>query len=98
MKTIFDKPLIDIPPAHPDMPDPVHNERDLWLGIDRATGYLGFSLEDVALIFRHSRPAAIMGFARLGADLNASRDVPTNIGGLNAILGCLRGLLREAKE
>jgi hypothetical protein len=53
---LFD--LDDLPGPHPDCPDPVHNERVLWLGIDVAERFLGFSLEDIILVFRHSRPAA----------------------------------------
>jgi len=58
---------------------------------------LGFALGDIALMFRHSRHAAILGFAQLGGDLNASELPHTNVVNLNATLGCLRGLLREAK-
>jgi hypothetical protein len=93
MKAIFEPPLIDIPRAHRDTPDPMHDDRDLWLGLDRAEQYLGFTLEDIALMFRHSRHAAILGFAHLGgAAASDHADV------INAMLNCLRGLLREAKE
>ena len=66
----FERPLFELPPAPPDMPDPVHNDRDLWNGIDVATEYLGFTLEDIAILFRYRRPAAIWHLAKLGAVLN----------------------------
>jgi hypothetical protein len=88
----FVKPIIDLPPAHPDMPDPVCREDDLWQGIDWATEYLGLSLEDVVRVFWHSRPAAIMGFAGFGAELVASDPSAAHV---NSLVGCLRGLLRE---
>ena len=41
------------------MTDPMHNDRDLQNGLYILERYMGFSLEDIALLFRHSRPAAI---------------------------------------
>jgi len=72
----FEPSILDIPPAHPDCPDPVHSERDLWLGIDMATAHLGFTLEDVALLFRRNRPCAIAMFARFGGMLVDRRPRP----------------------
>jgi hypothetical protein len=65
---LFD--LHDLPGPHPDCPDPVHNERDLWLGIDVAERFLGFSLEDISLVFRHARPTVIGLFCAIGAQLD----------------------------
>jgi hypothetical protein len=96
MKAIFETPLIDLPPARPTRPDPICDARDLWLGLDRAEQYLGFSLQDIAQIFRHDRWAAVYGFALLGSHLRATRSAPTDV--VNAVLDNLRGLLREAKE
>jgi hypothetical protein len=66
--------LHELPGSHPD--DPVHSESDLWFGIDMATAHLGFTLEDVALLFRRNRPCAIAMFARLGGMLVDRRPRP----------------------
>src|SRR5262249_60898670 len=47
--------------------DPIHRTVDLWRGLDVAERYLGFSLEDLALIFRYARPAAIWHLFAIGA-------------------------------
>jgi len=93
MKAIFETPLIDIPRAHSNRPDPICDARDLWLGLDHAEQYLGFSLQDIAQIFRH-RWAAVYSFAMLGSHLRATKSAPTDA--VNALLDSLRGLLREA--
>jgi hypothetical protein len=106
---LFD--LHDLPGPHPGCPDPVHNERDLWLGIDVAERFLGLSLEDIFLVFRHSRPAAISILRAIGAQLDdrtldnpkpgchwAQLSPGANGEYLNAMVGSLRGLLSETKE
>jgi len=106
---LFD--LHDLPGPHPGCPDPVHNERDLWLGIDVAERFLGFSLEDITLVLRHSRPAAISILCAIGAQLDDrtlgdpkpeaywARLSPKGNGEyLNAMVGSLCGLLSETKE
>src|SRR6266404_2914487 len=49
----FEPPILDLPPADPELPDPIHNERDLWNGIDHATERLGLSLEKIVAMFRY---------------------------------------------
>src|SRR5262245_37830871 len=49
--------------------DPIHRTADLWRGIDIAERFLGFSLEDLGLLFRHSRPATVSILFRVGAEL-----------------------------
>ena len=61
----FDPPILNIPPARWDCPDPVRLESDLWLGIDSATAHLGFSLADVASLLRYNRPCAIFALSRI---------------------------------
>ena len=63
-------PLFDLGTSDPLSPDPMHNESNLWNGLYISERYMGFSLEDIALLFRHSRPAAIGYLAQLGAVLN----------------------------
>jgi hypothetical protein len=74
--------------------DPIHSERNLQNGLYIAEQYLGFSLRDIALLFRYSRPAAIGYLAQLGAVLNP--DGSTGI--IPAAAGELRKLLDEARE
>jgi len=76
------------------MTDPMHNDRDLQNGLYILERYMGFSLEDIALLFRHSRPAAIGYLAQLGAALNP--DGSTGL--IPAAADKLRKLLRKAKE
>src|SRR5262249_20515589 len=94
MKAIFETPLIDLPPARPNRPDPVYDVRDLWLGLDRAEQYLGFTLQDIVQIFRHDRWAAVYSFAMLGSHLRTTKSARADV--TNALLDSLRGLLREA--
>jgi hypothetical protein len=54
--------------------DPMHSERNLQNGLYIAEQYLGFSLRDVALLFWHSRPAAIGCLAQLGEVLLRTAD------------------------
>jgi hypothetical protein len=75
------------------MTDPMHNDRDLQNGLYILERYMGFSLEDVALLFWHSRPAAIGYLAQLGAVLN-----PDGSTGLIPAAHKLRKLLCEAKD
>lgn len=103
---LFD--LHDLPGPHPGCPDPVHNDRDLWLGIDMATAHLGFTLEDVALLFRRNRPCAISMLSRFGGMLVDRRPQPgeswailrePDKGALfNTAAGNLRGWLNEIRE
>jgi hypothetical protein len=46
--------------------DPIHRTVDLWRGIDVAERHLGFSLEDLALMFRHNRPGTIWRLFPIG--------------------------------
>src|SRR5262249_31114559 len=66
----FEKPLFELPPAPPDMPDPVHNEHDLWRGIEAAERFEGLTLDDIKLVFQYRRPAAIGILSRIGAELD----------------------------
>src|SRR5262245_41406443 len=66
----FEKLLFELPPAPPDMPDPVHNEHDLWRGIDAAERFEGLTLDDIKLVFQYRRPAAIGILSRIGAELD----------------------------
>lgn len=75
------------------MTDPMHNDRDLQNGLYILERYMGFSLEDIALLLRHSRPAAIGYLAQLGAVLN-----PDGSTGLIPAAHKLRKLLCEAKD
>jgi hypothetical protein len=52
------------------MTDPMHNDCDLQNGLYILERYMGFTLEDIALLFRHSRAATIYYLAQLGAVLN----------------------------
>jgi len=47
--------------------DPVHNNVDLFSGIDTAYNVFRFSVEALALLHRHARPAFMMVLCRLGA-------------------------------
>jgi hypothetical protein len=76
------------------MTDPMHNDRDLQNGLYILERYMGFSLEDIALLLRHSRPAAIGYLAQLGAVLNP--DGSTGL--IPAAADKLRKLLYEAKD
>src|SRR5262249_18776006 len=106
---LFD--LNDLPRPHPDCPDPVHDDHALWRGTDVAERFLGFSLQDIALIFRHARPTAISILCAIGAQLDdRTLDNPkpgahwaqlapgANGEYLNAMVGSFRGLLSEIKE
>jgi hypothetical protein len=68
--------IFEIGKPDPLNPDPVHNDADLWAGIDAATTYpqLGLSLADIATALRHCRHAAILVLARIGAELAKSKD------------------------
>jgi hypothetical protein len=105
----FDPPILNIPSAQRDCPDPVRSERDLWLGIDTATAHLGLTLEDVVLTFRKNRPMAIFMFSNIGAMLvDRQHAKPGEFWAvlrddadgrrLNAAVGSLRGWLSEIKE
>jgi hypothetical protein len=76
------------------MTDPMHNDRDLQNGPYILERYMGFSLEDIALLFRPSRAAAIGYLAQLGAALNPDGST----GPIPAAAAKLRKLLREAKD
>jgi hypothetical protein len=80
-------------------PDPlscdlIYSERNLQNGLYIAEQYLGFSLQDITLLFRHSRPAAIGYLSQLGAVLNPDGSTGT----IPAAAGKLRKLLGEARE
>src|SRR5215831_13386371 len=47
--------------------DPVHNNVDLFSGIDIAHHMFKFSVEALALLHRHVRPAFVILLCRLGA-------------------------------
>jgi hypothetical protein len=51
-------PLFDLGVPDPLSWEPIYNGRDLQNGLYVAERYLGFSLADIALLFRHSRGAA----------------------------------------
>jgi hypothetical protein len=72
----------------------MHNDRDLQNGLYILERYMGFSLEDIALLLRHSRPAAIGYLAQLGAVLNP--DGSTGL--IPAAADKLHKLLSEAKD
>jgi hypothetical protein len=76
------------------MIDPMHNDRDLQNGLYILERYMGFSLEDIALLFRYSRPAPIYYLAQLGAVLNPDDSTGT----IPAAAGELRKLLDGAKD
>jgi|SRR5262245_17046728 len=92
--------------------DPIHRTVDLWRGLDVAERYLGFSLEDLALIFRYARPAAIWHLFAIGAHYAAwAADDPRIRSGSHEVVlspeiktqleptgAGLRDLLRKAKE
>jgi len=72
----------------------MHNDRDLQNGLYILERYMGLSLEDIALLFRHSRPATIGYLAQLGAVLNPDGST----GPIPAAADKLRKLLCEAKD
>jgi hypothetical protein len=74
--------------------DPIHSERNLQNGLYIAEQYLGLSLRDITLLFRHSRSATIGYLAQLGAVLNPDGSTGT----IPAAAGKLRKLLGEARE
>jgi|SRR5262249_12228002 len=87
-------PLFDLGTPDPLTPDPVHRTDHLWHSLYMAECHMGFSLADIALLFRYARPATISCLAEIGAVLNpddSTRLVPV-------AKGQLRKLLREAKD
>jgi hypothetical protein len=76
------------------MTDPMHNDRDLQNGLYILERYMGFSLEDIDLVFRHSRPAVVGYLAQLGAALNPDGSTDP----IPAAADKLRKLLCEAKD
>jgi hypothetical protein len=86
--------LFDLGVPDPLTPDPVHRTDHLQHGLYMLERHFGFTLQDIAILFRHHRPAAIGYIAEIGAVLNpddSTRLVPL------AIVD-LRRLLREAKD
>jgi len=92
--------------------DPIHRTVDLWRGIDVAERFLGFSLEDLALMFRYCRPATIWHLFPIGQHYRAwSLDDPRTRAGTHSVAlspeirnaleptgAGLRELLHRAKE
>jgi hypothetical protein len=46
--------------------DPIHRTIDLWRGVDVAERHLGFTIEDLALMFRHCRRPTIWRLFPIG--------------------------------
>jgi hypothetical protein len=92
--------------------DPIHRTVDLWRGVDVAERHLGFSFEDLALMFRHYRQGTIWRLFPIGQHFRAwASDDPKIRGGacevvlspevkaqLEPMVAGLREVLRKAKE
>src|SRR5262245_9768108 len=92
--------------------DPIHRTVDLWRAIDVAERHLGFSLEDLALMFRHYRRPTIWRLFPIGQHFRAwaSDDPKIRSGACKVVLSPevraqlepmvagLRELLHRAKE
>jgi len=92
--------------------DPIHRTVDLWRGIDVAERHMGFSFEDLALVFRYCRPAAIWHLFPIGKHFAAwAADDPRIRSGthevvlpagvkaqIEPVVAGLRELLHKAKE
>jgi len=92
--------------------DPIHRTIDLWRGIDVAERHLGFTIEDLALMFRHYRRPTIWRLFPIGQHFRAwASDDPEIRGGTHSIVispevraqlepmvADLREMLRKAQE
>jgi hypothetical protein len=51
--------------------DPIHRTVDLWRGIDVAERHLGFTIEELTLMFRHYRASTIWRLFPIGQHFRA---------------------------